>query len=554
MKCFLSFLLVLVLFCGMMPGSFAAREEASAAADTLYQLGLFNGKGTDANGKPIYALDDVPTRHEAVTMLVRLLGKEAEAKAGNWTTPFTDVDDWAKPYVGYAYANGLTTGTGATTFGGKATITATQYLTFVLRALGYTSGTDFQWDKAWELSDAIGLTSGEYNAETDAFLRSDIALISESALSARLKGSNVMLLRKLYNQKSAANYASKAKTIQVSKLGLPEAIGNTTLTYDEAYALLGKDPAVIADAVKTVGDVIQYLIAANFGAYSPSEFTPWYKADEQAWGFDPPGAEQLRQNYNCCCGGFANMGLYLLEGDYEEAGIIRWLGGGNHTINYVKTNGKYYVFDLTNYHAGNFNGPITVLDRLEDYYDQMPADDYPKDEVTNLVALKDADVSYPSSGDWKKGKLVFPTETKDHILQIYQKDASASVSFNDVRIDIPMWNTDRLDIPASNTKYDTYETLKAKYMNADITLLFSNGFSVQEGSKFQTGRGDRQITVRADDHAIANYTAKSSDPSICDVHVDANGILTLMPKQSGSCTLYITYQGQTTEFYYQTAF
>ncbi|MBE6935640.1 MAG: hypothetical protein E7458_03970, partial [Ruminococcaceae bacterium] len=31
-----------------------------------------------------------------------------EAETETWNTPFTDVDEWAKPYVGYAYANGLT--------------------------------------------------------------------------------------------------------------------------------------------------------------------------------------------------------------------------------------------------------------------------------------------------------------------------------------------------------------------------------------------------------------------------------------------------------------
>ena len=187
MKRFLSIVLAVVMLCSMMPIAFAASDEASRAADSLYTLGLFQGKGTDAVGKPIYALDDVPTRHEAVTMLVRLLGKEDEAKAGKWETPFTDVDDWAKPYVGYAYANGLTTGTSATTFGGKAVITDTQYITFVLRAMGYTSGVDFQWNKAWELSDKLGITHGEYPAKT--FLRGGIALISFSALDAKLKNS-----------------------------------------------------------------------------------------------------------------------------------------------------------------------------------------------------------------------------------------------------------------------------------------------------------------------------------------------------------------------------
>ena len=51
-------------------------------------------------------------------MLVRLLGKEEEALAGNWDLPFTDVSKTsaAYPYIGYAYANGLTNGTSATTF------------------------------------------------------------------------------------------------------------------------------------------------------------------------------------------------------------------------------------------------------------------------------------------------------------------------------------------------------------------------------------------------------------------------------------------------------
>lgn len=48
-------------------------------ADRLSDLGLFQGTG---NG---YQLDRAPTRAEAATMLVRLLGAEAEAE--EWTIP-----------------------------------------------------------------------------------------------------------------------------------------------------------------------------------------------------------------------------------------------------------------------------------------------------------------------------------------------------------------------------------------------------------------------------------------------------------------------------------
>ena len=198
MKKLVAALLSVVMMLSMVPAALAAGSEAEQAADTLHELGLFDGTGTDANGNPVYDLDRAPNRNEAVTMLVRLLGKDSEAKAVDWETPFTDVVEWAKPYVGYAYANGLTTGTSATTFGGETAVSATQYLTFVLRALGYESGADFQWDKAWELSDRIGLTNGEYSAaNNNVFLRGDVAVISLDALHTHAKNSAEAMLVQL---------------------------------------------------------------------------------------------------------------------------------------------------------------------------------------------------------------------------------------------------------------------------------------------------------------------------------------------------------------------
>ena len=187
MKRFFSFLFAVVLSLSLMPTAFAASNEATESADTLNALGLFNGTGTDVNGNPIYDLDKIPTRNQAIIMLVRLLGKEGDALAGTWSIPFTDVSDNMKPYIGYAYANGLTNGTSATTYSGTNPIKANQYITFVLRAMGYTSGEDFQVSTAWEFSDKIGLTDGRYHENTDTFLRSDIAIISASALKTGMK-------------------------------------------------------------------------------------------------------------------------------------------------------------------------------------------------------------------------------------------------------------------------------------------------------------------------------------------------------------------------------
>ena len=186
---------MLLLSCSTM--ALAASPAATLDADKLNELGLFSGAGYNADGSPNYDLDRAPTRYESVVMLIRLLGKEAEAKSQSWDTPLTDVVAWAQPYVGYAYTHGLTAGYTATTFNGDATVTTAQYLTFVLKVLGYQAGKDFQWDKAWELSDKIGLTDGRYSAETKTFTRGDVAIISCSALSVNQKGTQTPLSQKL---------------------------------------------------------------------------------------------------------------------------------------------------------------------------------------------------------------------------------------------------------------------------------------------------------------------------------------------------------------------
>ena len=124
------FLTVILLLCFLLSLMLPAHgyDEQQVAADRLYTLRLFNGVGTKDDGTPDYALERSLSRQEAVTMLVRLLGAEEEAKNGSWYLPFTDVDNWAIPYVGYAYANGLTNGISDTAFGGSGvTNTGTQF-------------------------------------------------------------------------------------------------------------------------------------------------------------------------------------------------------------------------------------------------------------------------------------------------------------------------------------------------------------------------------------------------------------------------------------------
>ena len=204
MKRIFSVLMAVVLALALIPVNCGATntDEAFAAAQALNAFGLFSGTGTDAQGNPIYELERQPTRQEAITMLVKLVGGAEESSKGGWETPFTDVDDWAKNWVGYAYAKGLTAGTSATTFGANDKTTAAQYLTFVLKALGYDANSDFSWDNAWPLAEQVGISKGEYNGQT-AFTRGDMAIISYRALSAVMKGTFTPLSEVVFGEKQS---------------------------------------------------------------------------------------------------------------------------------------------------------------------------------------------------------------------------------------------------------------------------------------------------------------------------------------------------------------
>ena len=237
MKKLISLLLVLVFSCCLVTAALAADSgDALTAAKTLYGMGLFSGTGTDAGGVPDFDLDKVPTRAEAVTMLVNLLGKSDAAKAGTWTTPFTDVPAWAAPYVGYAYENGLTAGLSKTLFGSSSPITGQQYLTLVLSALGYDEGADFSWQNASALADKLGLAGGDSSAAE--FLRGDLAIVSASALTRNFKGTDVDLTQVIALGKSlAAESDADIPAAEIAAIAQTVADSNGKLSGEDITAI-----------------------------------------------------------------------------------------------------------------------------------------------------------------------------------------------------------------------------------------------------------------------------------------------------------------------------
>ena len=174
-----------------------------AAGTTLYQaeaerlkvLGVFQGTG---NG---FALEKEPTRIEGLVMMVRMLGKESEAKALS-TQPcsFTDVPSWGIGYVNFAYQNGLTKGIGKQLFGSMDKMSARSYVTLMLRSLGYNdSQGDFTFDKSMEYASQVGMITVKDISEiaSGLFLRDHVAKLSSLALMAKIKAGDSTLLEQL---------------------------------------------------------------------------------------------------------------------------------------------------------------------------------------------------------------------------------------------------------------------------------------------------------------------------------------------------------------------
>lgn len=191
----IALILAVLMVVSCAPFGMAYTTEAMQAATHLNQLGLFAGSGTNPDGSPNFDLDAKPTRVQGIVMLLALMGERSKATSA-YTSPFTDVPGWAKNYVNYAYTKKYTGGVSSTRFGTNNPVTSNQYLTFVLAAMGYSSRTDFNWKDPFTLSDSLGITSGEYNANSK-FTRGDMCIISYNALNAKIKGSDKTLMEVL---------------------------------------------------------------------------------------------------------------------------------------------------------------------------------------------------------------------------------------------------------------------------------------------------------------------------------------------------------------------
>lgn len=185
-----AFVLVVMILTFM---SVSAKEDISITEKKAEVLSCLNILKGDEYG---FRLNDVSTRLEAIIIFIRLTGNEKDALEKNLHHPFVDVPQWASPYVGYAYAIGITSGVDEKNFGTDEMLTVNQFLTFVLRTLGYSDKNgDFNIESAIDFAYSKNIITSDIDA--DKFNRSDITIILYDILGAKIKDTKMTFDKKL---------------------------------------------------------------------------------------------------------------------------------------------------------------------------------------------------------------------------------------------------------------------------------------------------------------------------------------------------------------------
>ena len=183
----LSLALSSVMLLGMMVvGTSAASYPDVDAQDNLEAIEVLQMLGVmEGDEKGNFNPDNKVTRNEMAVIMTHLLNLTAGG-----TNPFTDVPTWAQPYVSAIYANGVTAGTSATTYGGSNNVTAVEAALMVMKALGYFEYQG-EFEDNWTVAvvkkaTQIGLFDGVDAAATSQITRSQAAQLCLNALESNV--------------------------------------------------------------------------------------------------------------------------------------------------------------------------------------------------------------------------------------------------------------------------------------------------------------------------------------------------------------------------------
>ncbi len=210
-------------------------EDNQEAIEVLQAVEIMVG---DENGD--FNPDQNVTRNEMAVVMCNLMDYTVASYKG--TSPFTDVPEWAEPYVAACYTNGLTAGTSDTTYGGSDTVTTGQAALMLEKALGYFQyQADFGSDwlvEATKQGSLAGLFDGVDTGATEALSRNDVAQMVLNALEADMvtaekNGSDVQIGDIIISGAKATYTARTSNDTKYSKIDNTRVDGKYTIQLGE---------------------------------------------------------------------------------------------------------------------------------------------------------------------------------------------------------------------------------------------------------------------------------------------------------------------------------
>lgn len=165
---------------------------AEEAGKILKGYGAIKG---DSNGDLM--IDKELKRQDAVVILTRLMGKEADALATTAEASFSDIAiDYYKPFLAFAEANKWVEGKGDKKFGFNDIVTVKEFTAMLLRALGYDTTGD-NYAKVMDLAKDLKLFNGVTLKEDDKLVRGNAFILMNNTLETNPKGEDKALVYKL---------------------------------------------------------------------------------------------------------------------------------------------------------------------------------------------------------------------------------------------------------------------------------------------------------------------------------------------------------------------
>lgn len=193
-------------------------EDTAKVVYTLEGMGLVSGTSA-TKYSPAITL----TRAQVCTMMVRAMGLEKAVDSYKNQNLFTDVKVgmWHSGYVNLAYREGIIKGYGNGKFGPDDTVTYGQFITIVLRLLGYTES---DIGKVWPADYIVFASDKELDegvelSANDAISRADAAKLLYNAVMSKPKGASAKLYTTLNGYSSSSTVIVLSNSDTTSKEG-----------------------------------------------------------------------------------------------------------------------------------------------------------------------------------------------------------------------------------------------------------------------------------------------------------------------------------------------